>query len=113
MNKAITLPLVWLGGTSPGRLIDQYSDAATAVGRALEAINAIEFDMRDYYGLPNGRDEWTRACREMDERRNALRAVQSDFTRLALHVMEKDAERQARLADQHPTLERDEDPAHA
>ena len=63
------LPTIHTNGTSRAELIKGYEDAYYAIDKAISALQAVEFNARDYY--IQGPDAWPRA-------RNA-RALHIDF----------------------------------
>ena len=73
------LPTVHTNGTSRTDLIKGYEDAYYAIDKAMSALQAIEFNARDYY--TQGTDAWPRA-------RNA-RALHLDYlSRVKEHISE-------------------------
>ena len=77
-------PTIHSNGTSPEMLRRGYEDARLAVGAAIRAMHAMEFNARDYY--PQGAEAWTRASREHGLRLDALACVCSELEKLEMHV---------------------------
>ena len=81
-----TLPHVHLNGTGPQTLFDGYLKAYEACRDALEVIQAIEFNARDYY--PLSYSTWPEACAEMREYVKNIAAARDAFLAVACHVQE-------------------------
>ena len=80
------LPTIHLNGTSRDRLAATYSAAYTAVSDALDTLEQVELNGRDYY--PQGSDAFTEAQREHTERCVALRVVRDELCEIVQHLME-------------------------
>lgn len=80
------LPTVHLNGTSRDALTSGYADAYHAVSDALDALENVELNGRDYY--PQGPDAFSEAQREHTERCVALRVVRDQLCEIVQHLME-------------------------
>ena len=67
----MTLPTLHLGGTPRSRLLEGYCRAHEAVYAAIQALDDVEFNHRDYPDT----DQWDAAVRERVEAREHLRQV--------------------------------------
>ncbi|CAB4200371.1 hypothetical protein UFOVP1339_41 [uncultured Caudovirales phage] len=77
-------PRIHLNGTSGRELLAQYTTAMTAVNAAIEAVQAIECNGRDYYTISN-----EAAAVAVDEKRTRLielKLIYSQLTEIALDV---------------------------
>ncbi len=81
-----TLPMVHLNGTGPRMLFEGYLKAYEACRDALEAIEEIEFNGRDYY--PIHPDAWGKARAEFLQHAAAIRAAKDAFLVVACHVQQ-------------------------
>jgi hypothetical protein len=81
--KKIPLPIIHLNGTSAGTLAHGYGKAYNTVTEAMEAMNHIEFNARDYY--PEGPEYWEAARDHHLEMRRKLREVHEDLELLFDH----------------------------
>jgi len=79
-------PTIHSNGTSPEMLRRGYEDARVAVGKALEALEKIEFNARDYY--PQGPGAWGTAAAEQSDRYQLLLRVKDDLEKLEMHIQD-------------------------
>lgn len=77
-------PTIHLNGTGKKMLFEGYLNAAQACSKAIDAIQALEFNARDYY--PQGGHAWREACSEMEQRLVKLKSVQEDMLAIAMHA---------------------------
>lgn len=84
MSQELVLPTVHLNGTSANCLLDGYMEARSAVMRAGEAIQAIEFNARDYY--PQGGNAFKVAQEQHVSRLKRLSEIADELLRIAEHV---------------------------
>jgi hypothetical protein len=89
----MTLPTIHLNGTSPQMLLEGYQAARLAVGDAIRALEAIEFNSRDYY--PQGPGAWNSASWQMTKRRELLESVQTELATIEMHCQDKIDAREA------------------
>ena len=80
------LPTVHINGTSRDALTTGYTTAYHAVSDALDALENVELNGRDYY--PQGPHAFTEAIREHLERCVALRVVRDQLCDIVQHLME-------------------------
>ncbi len=78
------LPTIHSNGTGRQTLSVGYYQAQDAVRKAIEALNAIEFNSRDYY--PQGADAWKLAQAEQYARVEKLSAVRAELLLIHEHV---------------------------
>lgn len=88
------LPLIHLNGSSPERLLGQYRDALDAVNAAVEALQRVDVNARDYY--PISPDAASAAIREHRERLEKLRGVSRDLLAVCEDIQRQVDERGAR-----------------
>lgn len=79
-------PTIHLNGTGAKTLLDGYLEAIHQLGQALNAINNIEFNARDYY--PQGPGAYTAARAERSTHVEALRRAKEHFMAIAIHAQE-------------------------
>lgn len=79
-----TLPTIHTNGTGPQMLLEGYLNARTACQAALDAIQQIEFNARDYY--PQGPQAWQDARNEMARHQRAIHDAAQAFLAVAIHV---------------------------
>lgn len=91
------LPTIHLNGTSAETLAEGYETAASALRKALECLQDVAPNGRDYYS--QGDAAFARARGEHEARLVALRSVMSDL--LSLHEHAQDAA-DARAARRSP-----------
>ncbi len=73
-------PTIHLNGTGKNRLRETYLNAYKAVRNAQEALEAVEFNARDYY--IQGPNAWPQAEREMTERITAVVKIREDLVNI-------------------------------
>jgi hypothetical protein len=61
-TKTLVLPLVHAGGTDKDNLVESYCLASDALHVALEAVEAIIINQRDYCHFPE--EHWQKAIRQ-------------------------------------------------
>lgn len=92
------IPTVHLNGTAGEVLLDQYTTAAEAVRKALDAICETGPNARDYY--VQGPDAGLAAQREHEARIKALKGVRDDLAAIAEGIQDqldaRDAARRSR-----------------
>ncbi len=76
-KPAVISPTVHLNGTGKNSLAEDYDNAREAVRKAMEQIQQIEFNARDYYVQGDG--AWEQACAEMKERLLSLQRVSDEL----------------------------------
>ena len=77
------LPTIHLNGTSPEVLFEAYSDMANALASAIQQMEALPFNARDYYPQEIGSSSptvWNQAVAEMRERIVSLRGVHAEIS---------------------------------
>lgn len=79
------LPTIHRNGTSPEDLRDGYTAAYTAVREAIEAVQKVEFNARDYYTQGPGAFDAA-----MEERMAFLRSMKEFQTYLEEHAIHAD-----------------------
>jgi hypothetical protein len=77
-------PSIHLNGTSPDTLAEGYSDAGSALTKAIRALGETAPNLRDYY--PQAPDAWNLAQAEHNARVDALLAVMRDLSDLYEYV---------------------------
>ncbi len=77
-------PTIHMNGTSKGRLLDGYTEAALAIRHAMDKLAETAPNGRDYY--PQGPDAIGKATNEHSERMAKLRSLLADMSALAVHV---------------------------
>ena len=77
-------PTIHLNGTGAKTLLDGYLEAIHQLGQALNAINNIEFNARDYY--PQGSSAWGVAESEMEDRKAGIMRAKLDFEDIAERI---------------------------
>jgi hypothetical protein len=77
-------PTIHLNGTSRDELVRQYTAALDAIFAAIEAVNAMAPNGRDYY--PQGDDAYSTARREHIARMAKLSDLYEEVSELAVHV---------------------------
>ena len=83
MNKTITiLPTIHSNGSSAKSLTEDYSHARRAVGEAMTALKAVDFNARDYY--VQGPTAWTQA---VSQRHDIYQHLSDAFNALHEHEM--------------------------
>ena len=76
-GKPVVSPLIHLNGTSKSSLLEDYDQAREMVRSAIEQVQEIEFNARDYY--PQGMEVWDQACAEMKDRLLSLQQVADEL----------------------------------
>ena len=88
-----TMPCIHMNGTSPDDLLNDNIEARRAIEDALDRIQKMEFNGRDYYPVAGSFEQ------ARDERMvhvHALRAASQYFLDIAEHCSDAVAEREAR-----------------
>lgn len=93
-EPAVQLPCVHVNGTGAQTLAQGWGAAYRAVIDALRALEAIEFNGRDYY--PLGDEAWQRARDEMALRAVLLTIVKRELEVICDHVQMEVDNRQKR-----------------
>lgn len=89
------IPTVHMNGTSGEQLLDQYTTAAEAVRRAIDAVCDAGPNARDYY--VQGPDAGLAAQREHEARIKALKGVRDELAAILEGLQEQlDARAEAR-----------------
>lgn len=92
--------MIHLNGTGAETLRDGYLNARASLMDALEAMQKIEFNARDYYTQEEG--AWSAALAEQKARFEKVESVRDDFLEIAEHcqnaIDEKEARRREREA---------------
>ncbi len=70
-------PTLHLNGTSKERLLIDYEKAHRAINTAMDTLNQIEFNARDYY--VQGPTAWSEAVNEMRARFSMLAQIKSEL----------------------------------
>ena len=89
----VTLPVIHINGTSPEDLLNDNMEVSQALDAALDRIQRMEFNARDYYPRPGS---WDKAVAERRKHIEALRQAQDYFMAVAVHCSDAVAERAAR-----------------
>jgi len=71
------VPTIHLNGTSKEQLLIDYEKAHRAVNTAMDTLNQIEFNARDYY--VQGSFAWAEAVEEMRVRFSMLAQIKSEL----------------------------------
>lgn len=79
-------PTIHTNGTGRDMLMRGYLDARIAVLKAMNAIQRIEFNARDYY--PQGPDAWPRARDEHSARLKRLHEIEMELLDIAMHIQD-------------------------
>lgn len=79
--KPLAIPTVHLNGTSQSELLNQQTDAAQAIFKAMNALNDASPNGRDYY--PQGPDALKKAQKEHADRMQRLRSVYEELQQIA------------------------------
>lgn len=82
-TPVIILPTIHLNGTSAQMLTEGYSEARIAVQAALDKLQKVEFNARDYY--PQGQLAWLDAVRQRQDLMNKLATVQHEIYKIEAH----------------------------
>jgi len=90
----MTLPTIHLNGTPGERLLDQVTDAGSAVYKAIEALSQASPNARDYY--PQGPGAFAAADDEHTARCVKLREVFDELQALAIGISDAIDERGGR-----------------
>jgi hypothetical protein len=64
-HTSLILPSIHLNGTSAKSLTEDYTQARRAVQQAINALQAVDFNARDYY--VQGPAAWTEAARQRQD----------------------------------------------
>lgn len=80
-------PTIHLNGTGGERLFADYLHAAEACSDLITAIEAIEFNGRDYY--PQASGAWRQAETEHCARLEKIAAVRAELLAIADHVQQQ------------------------
>jgi hypothetical protein len=80
----LTLPTIHLNGSSPDCLFDDYEKAATALYKALDALNKTAPNGRDYY--VSGPSALAKAAAEHIDRCRRVRSVITEFQIILEHL---------------------------
>ena len=84
MKAQVTiLPTIHLNGTSAQTLTEGYSEARIAVQAAMDKLQKVEFNARDYY--PQGQLAWLNAVSQRQELLNKLSTVQHELFNIEIH----------------------------
>ena len=89
-TEKLAMPVLNLNGSSAEDLIEQLSDACSAVGAAQDALAKASPHGRDYQLNP---DDYKLAREQHEARQMALRAIADELETIATHVYEQQAER--------------------
>ena len=89
------LPQLNINGTDGEALMNEYREAARALGKAIEALEAVTVHGRDYQTLANASSAASDAYREHRERLAKLRTVHGELQALYSDVYAQWDERQA------------------
>lgn len=96
MNSSVSIfPTIHLNGTSPEMLREGYLNAYRSVGTAIQSIESIEFNSRDYY--PQGHEAWNKAVKERREQVMKLAEVQKYLLEVAEYVQDRMDERERQI----------------
>jgi hypothetical protein len=80
--SALVYPTIHLNGTSAETLREDYVNAMRAIQDAIEAVEKIEFHMRDYYVIDRA---WPVALEQHRERIKKLHSVKIEMEAIAVH----------------------------
>jgi hypothetical protein len=98
----LIVPIVHSNGTSRDSLMEQYSEAAFAITKAMDALSKVETHDRDYYVHPT-----PRAGVEARNIRNKwfqmLKTIKSELTEIAVAI-QKNETHTKELPDVHFTV---------
>lgn len=93
--NAPTMPTIHMNGTSVDDLLNDNIEARRAIEDALDRIQKMEFNGRDYYPVPGS---FEKARDERMVHLTALRAASDYFLKIAEHCSDAQCERDARRA---------------
>ena len=82
-HDKMILPTIHLNGSSAKSLTDEYTQARRAVHDAMNAMQKIDFNNRDYY--PQGQMAWLDAVRQRQDLFNALAHVAAELHKIEAH----------------------------
>jgi hypothetical protein len=94
-NEVTFLPVVHMNGTSAECLLEGYTKAMRAVGDALEALQQIEFNQRDYYCHPVA-EAWTKARELRKAQAKQLSEIRQSMEDHVVHVQDIIDQKEAR-----------------
>jgi hypothetical protein len=77
------LPTIHLNGTSAASLTEDYAQARRAVQDAMNALQRVDFNNRDYY--PQGQLAWLDAVRQRQDLLNQLANVCAELMAIEIH----------------------------
>lgn len=84
MKTPVTIfPTIHLNGTSAQMLTEDYTEARIAVQAALDKLQKVEFNARDYY--PQGQLAWLDAVRQRQDLLNQLAQVSAALYKIEAH----------------------------
>jgi phosphopantetheinyl transferase (holo-ACP synthase) len=92
-TEKLATPLLNLNGSSAENLLEQLSDACSAVGAAREALAKATPHGRDYQ---LNQSDYQLARKQHEARQIALQAVAEELEAIAISVYNQQAERDAR-----------------
>jgi hypothetical protein len=92
-TEKLAMPLLNLNGSSAKDLIEQLSDACSAVGAAQDALAKASPHGRDYQLNPG---DYKLAREQHEARQTALRAIADELEAIATNVYDQQAERDIR-----------------
>ena len=78
------LPTIHLNGTSPEMLKKDYLKTWGILGEARDALQAVEFNGRDYY--PQGPEAWAQARAEHRDRFARIDALRAELMEILEHL---------------------------
>lgn len=82
----LTLPCITINGTSPARLLEDYSIVRKDILLAVNSMQTMEFHSRDYMQQENGAEKWRQAQKEHASRMQRLIAVADEIFTIMEHV---------------------------
>ena len=100
-------PMVHNNGSSPDRMIDDLCNAAEAVRKAIQAVEACAPHSRDYYVQKNGTAAMIQASAEHTKRIQQLVSVRAELETLIAgiqHQVDERADQRAAIRAQQITL---------
>ena len=86
MTEKLIMPLVHMNGSGKENLIQDYTNAGSAVSEAISVICNAYPHMRDYYPLDNFEEIFKQAREQHQARIDKLREVAVELHALALGV---------------------------
>ena len=83
----VAKPTVHMNGTGGEDLMSGYNEAYLKVGVAIDVVNKIEFNQRDYYVQPGA--GWEQAVSQHRARLVKLQQVQAELGEIAMSIQDQ------------------------